>query len=209
TWLYTKLAEDQATLAIDTRGKEYFFPGYDPHNAFTPGHAEPNAAPYLRLETLDYTERTTSTVQLHGRHTGDKDADGNETGPVLDWPAAISEANLSEPDKRQFAEFWVPGHAVGPFFVPAFHGAYKPAQNFTLGNLQRIFKEIDEQSEQFLVNVKFPFEQWSEDKGYLKFGLFHDHLSRDFNQDTFSNFNDPNGSFPAPFETPWSSHFPS
>jgi hypothetical protein len=32
TYLYTHVAEDTATLAEDTRGKEYFFPGYDPND---------------------------------------------------------------------------------------------------------------------------------------------------------------------------------
>jgi outer membrane receptor protein involved in Fe transport len=208
TYLYSRVAEDAATLAVDTRGKQYFFPGYDPNNPNTPGHNEPNAAPYLRLETLDYTERTTSTLQLHGRHSAEKDPQGNDIGPVIDWTIAKSTAGLDEPDKRQFAEFWEPGHQVGPFTVPAFHGPYKPGQNFTLGNLQRTFKSIDEDSDQYFVDVKLPFEQWNGEKCYFKFGTFHDRVVRQFNQDSFSNFDDPNGSFQAPFEIPWSSHFP-
>src|SRR5262249_52102018 len=59
TYLYTHTAEDVVTLAEDTRGKEYFFPGYDPTDPKGTGN-EPehlDDAPYHRLETLDYTER--------------------------------------------------------------------------------------------------------------------------------------------------------
>jgi hypothetical protein len=68
-YMYTRVTEDTATLAEDTRGKAFFFPGYDPNDPSTPGHDEPFAAPFLRLETLEYTERTTQTLQLSGRHT--------------------------------------------------------------------------------------------------------------------------------------------
>jgi hypothetical protein len=38
TYLYTRDAEDSATLAEDTRGKEYFFPGYDPDDIENEGN---------------------------------------------------------------------------------------------------------------------------------------------------------------------------
>src|SRR5688500_19032184 len=67
-WLYTRTAEDTVTLAEDTRGKQHFYPGFDPDDPSTPGHDDPDGAPYLRLETLDYLERTSGTFQLHGWH---------------------------------------------------------------------------------------------------------------------------------------------
>jgi hypothetical protein len=101
-YLNTRTAEDSATLAQDTRGKAYFFPGYDPDNPNTPGHTTPDEAPYLRLETLQYTERTTDSLQLAGRHKldlyGDRPAE-------LDWILADSSAEAFQPDKRQFGEF--------------------------------------------------------------------------------------------------------
>src|SRR5262249_23150898 len=84
---------------------------------------------------------------------------------------------------------------------------YKPGANFTLGNLQRIWKTIQEDSFQYAGDLKFPFKQWSETEGYFKLGLFADDLHRDFNQDTFSNFND-NSSFNGDFDDPWSGHSP-
>ncbi len=221
TSLYTQTTEDVATLAEDTRGKEHFFPGYDPNDPMGEGNNTNNlhAAPYLRLETLNYSERTSGTVQLNGRHTlpiGEFGIDNCATFRTLelDWLAAYSTADLNQPDKRQFGALWLPRAFnpgfppdVPPFFTPAIWLPYKPSANFTLGNFQRIFKTIDEDSNQYIVNLRLPFEQWTGNEGYIKTGLFDDHVERSFNQDTFSNFND-NSSYQADFDDPWSKVFP-
>jgi outer membrane receptor protein involved in Fe transport len=221
TVLYTRLAQDQATLAEDTRGKAYYFPGFDPNNPMGPGN-EPNnvgAAPYIRQETLQYTERTTKSFQFDGKHKlslGDLGIDDVfKLKPAeLDWIVSHSSALLNEPDKRQFGAFWEaasynPGAPpfVDPFTTPATWFGYKPSANFSLGNFQRIWEEIDEESRQYAVDLKIPFEQWSGDAGYLKVGLFDDHVVRSFSQNTFSNFND-NSSFIGEFDQPWSGVFP-
>src|SRR6185369_10195769 len=74
--------------------------------------------------------------------------------------------------------------------------------------LQRIWEQIYEDSSQYAADLKLPFDQWSENPGFLKFGFFNDHLNRRFNQDTFSNFGD-NGAFNSDFSQPWSAVFPS
>lgn len=223
TYLYTRTTEDTATLAEDTRGKPYFFPGYDANNPAGIGNepANRNAAPYIRTETLDYTERTTSTMQLAGRHKLPFPEFGNENiirfkKPELDWTVAHSTADLYQPDKRQFGSLWLaeslnPGVPpfLPPFVLPAVHRPFKPAANFTLGNFQRVYKEINEESDQYALNLKLPFSNWTGKEGYLKFGLFDDEVKRSFNQDTFSNFNDNAASFQGGFDTFWSSVFPS
>ncbi len=205
TWLRTTTAEDTATVAEDTRGKAWFFPGHDPDDPTTPGHDRTDAAPYLRLETLAYSERTMDSVQLAGRHR--LDLGGDSLPPELDWVVSRSEAASSEPDKRQFGSLWVPGRTVGPFVIPAAHRPFKPSANFTLGNLQRIWKDIEEDSEQYSVNLRLPFRQWDDHPGHLKFGVFEDRVHRTFDQDTFSNFNDNSG-FDGPWQQQWSSTFP-
>lgn len=198
-WLNSLTSEDSATLAEDTRGKQFFFPGYDPNNPTTPGHAEADSAPYLRLETLQYTERTTDTVQLSGKHVFELQG-GSMKSPVLDWTASRSAANKSQPDKRVFGSKWEATN--GGIWTP-----FKPAANFTVGNLQRIWKDVQEDSTQYASNLKLPFEQWSDVEGYFKFGWFQDDVKRTYDQDTFSNFND-NSSFSAPFDQYWSASFP-
>ena len=219
-YLFTHTAEEIATLAQDTRGKEFFFPGYDPNDPTHPGNQNRTFAPYLRNETLEYTERTTETIQFKGKHTLPIDEFGVEDvlmfdAPEFDWTVAFSSAELGQPNKRQFSSIWLaeslnPGFPpfIPPFTDPAVHRQNKPAANFTLGNLQRIWREITEDSDQFFFNVKFPFKQWTGDEGYLKFGVFNDDVTRKFNQDSFSNFNDNSAQFEGPFEFFWSSVFP-
>jgi len=222
TYLYTRTAEDTATLAVDTRGKEYFFPGYDANDPTAPGNTPETtrAAPYLRLETLEFVERTTSTLQFNGKHK--LPFGGFEWGGLdfkeqeLDWIVALSNANLYQPDKRQFGSYWLadsfnPGVPpfLPPFTTPAAWYPYAPAENFTLGNLQRIWKEIDEDSNQLSLNWKLPFEQWTKDEGYLKAGLFADRVDRRFEQESFSNFADPSPPYEADFDDPWSANFPN
>jgi outer membrane receptor protein involved in Fe transport len=231
-YMYTRVAEDVATLAEDTRGKgslHTFWPSiygpefdnYDRYDPCHPGNMVRDAAPYLRTETLEYTERTTQMLQLSGLHTlADHEFEIRNLfkflNPELDWTAAFSSADLYQPDKRQFGSFWWaesynPGFPpyVPPFTEPAVHLPFKPAENFTLGNLQRIWKDIVEDSEQYTVNVKLPFEQWSGNEGYLKLGLFNDEVDRKYKQESFSNFSDVGAKYEAPWEYFWSSVFPS
>lgn len=205
-YLSSRKSEDTATLAEDTRGKEYYFPGYDPDDPTTPGHDEPDAAPYIRLETLTYTERTTETLQFNGRHVIPMDDLGPFKRPIIDWTIARSKAESDQPDKRQFGSTWQPGRVVGPITLPPRYDPYKPSENFSLGNLQRIWKNISEESRQYLINIKVPFEQWSNTEGYFKTGVFHDSVHRDFQQDTYSNFND-NSSFEGGWNQKWSGTF--
>ncbi len=219
-YMYTRSAESTATLAEDTRGKAWYFPGYNPADSLDPGNQEPDAAPYLRTETLEYTERTTQTYQLSGRHTLPELEWTVENlftflSPEVDWGVSWNSATLYQPDKRQFGSLWWaesydPGFPpwVPPSTTAAVHRPFKPAANFTLGNLQRTWKEIVEESNQYYVNLKLPFEQWTEDEGYMKFGIFSDSTTRDYDQDSFSNFNDNSAYYEGPWSDYWSRVFP-
>lgn len=210
SYLYSHTAEDKTTRSEDTRGKLWmleqngFDPAdYDPNDIMGIGNgpAEIASAPYLRLETLAYTERTTGSLQLAGEHKlpfEDWEAiDGafRFTAPEVDWVLSQSFASLDQPDKRQFGSLWRPGTFTPPFppFVPdpvitdPFYEEFKPGENINFGNLQRIYKTIDEDSDQLSVNVKLPFEQWDELKGYLKLGVFSDKVDRDFFQEAYNN----------------------
>ncbi len=221
TTLYTRAAEDVATLAEDTRGKAYYFPGYDPDDPSDPGNRERDAAPYLRTETLQYTERTTQTMQLSGQHKlPDPGLEINHfltsLKPEVDWGFSVNSSGLYQPDKRQFGSMWCaesnnPGYPpyIDPFTEPAVFRPFKPAANYTLGNLQRIWKDISEDSNQYYFDLKFPFEQWTGDKGYLKFGHFSDRVDRQYNQDSFSNFNDNSAQCESYWDDYWSGVFPS
>ncbi len=223
TYLFTHIAEDTVTLAEDTRGKEYYFPGYDVNDTMGPGNQPSDllVAPYLRNETLEYTERKTESLQLDGRHVLES-MDLGSLGaftfgpPEFDWYLAASSASLDQPDKRQFGSLWLaPSFSPGfppflpPYTSPATYYPLKPSENFNFGNLQRVFKTIDEDSDQYALNVKLPFEQWSGDPGYVKLGLFDDQVERAFHQDTFTNSGETGSFFEGDWDEFWSGSFPS
>ncbi len=223
TYLYSQVSEDVATLNEDTRGKAYYFPGYDVNNPTGPGNSpeQRTSAPYIRTETLEYSERTTQSLIFNGQHTlpvGNFEVGDSFTlqPPEFDWTIATSSASLSQPDKRQFGSIYLPAslNPGAPPFVPPFaieqeQTQFKPDANFLLGNLQRTYKDIDEDSNQVFANLKLPFTQWSESEGYLKFGIFDDRVTRKFNQESYSNFNEESASFQQPFSTFWSASFPN
>ncbi|MEM7519116.1 MAG: hypothetical protein AAF368_19595, partial [Planctomycetota bacterium] len=217
TIFYSHTASDTATLAEDTRGKEFFFPGYDPDDPAGVGNLpdELDAAPWLRTETLEYNERTTGTFQLDGRHEFEVrpfGADGTMEfkNPILTWIFASSFANQDQPDKRLFGSLWRPPSFTegNPSFITdPVYWQFKPAANFTLGNLQRTFRKIEEDSLQLQLNAELPFEQWSGDEGYFKVGYFDDRVDRTFDQESFSNFSSGFITFQGGWEDFWSENW--
>jgi hypothetical protein len=194
-YMRTQVTEDEATLMEDTRGHAIFADG---------GEVE---APFHRNETLQYTERAQSTVQLKGEHT--LEIFEHEFGqfmktlnPKIDWTLSHSEAGMDQPDKRVFSTFWTPGRVIpGLPEFPAVHTGYDPSGSGN-GFAQRIWKDIEEKSDQISLNGKLPFQQWSEQEGYLKTGIFLDRVTREYSQDSF--FYEPGGSFSGPWESFWS-----
>lgn len=180
----THIAEDKATLAEDTRG----------HDEYTEDIV------YRRMQTLETVERDTETLQISGQHT----VPFPELGlpgvwtlrePELDWTVAQSSSALNSPDKRTFASLWleeqegqmvyIPG--LGWFGTPDVPAHYE-SDNFgeSVENFERIWKKINEDSEQYFVNGKLPFEQWSGEEGFLKVGLFKDQVERSFTQKNYA-----------------------
>ncbi len=217
-YMHTQSTEDTAILAEDTRGKAYYFPGYDPNDPKGLGnaHENQNAAPYLRSETLEYTERTTDTLQLNGEHTLSISEIGFDNfftilSPKADWTVALSSSGLNEPDKRQFGSAWYaesynegyPDYNIPSHTDPSHYGPYTPASNFLLGNVSRTWTDISEKSRQYFLNLKFPFEQWSGDEGYVKLGAFNDQVDRTYNQDSFGNYRETGEDAAPTYEGSW------
>ena len=228
-YMYTRSAEDTATLAEDTTGKaslhkywpEYFGPEYDNYDRYDPTHPanlEPDLAPYIRTQTLQYTERTTQSIQFKGTHkllNDDFEYNFRDyfkfNRPELDWGISFNTSELFQPDKRQFGSVWYAEHSnpsLPSYIYPAQYAPYKPSSDFYFGALQRIWKDIKEDDKQYSLNLKFPFEQWNENEGYLKFGFFEDNVKRTYNQDTFSNFYD-NARSNGEWENYWTDKFSS
>ncbi|AQQ09713.1 TonB-dependent receptor [Sedimentisphaera cyanobacteriorum] len=219
-YMYTKTAEDSATVSEDTRGRaglHQFWPdaygpefdNYDPYDEHHPANDKEyqDHAAYQRHQTLEYTERTTETIQFSGDHKFEdlswELTDWFSFKPVeLDWVLSRNTAAMHQPDKRMFSARWTAPYYV-PYQPPTFWpspspevpahtepGRYEqlnPAANMNMGNFQRTWKDIIEESDQYSANIKLPFEQWTEDEGYFKFGIFNDDVTRDYQQNSFTN----------------------
>ncbi|MEM9802600.1 MAG: TonB-dependent receptor, partial [Planctomycetota bacterium] len=225
-YLYSHTAEDVATLAEDTRGKEFFIQGYDVNDPAGPGNViqDIRIAPYLRTESLTYTERTTGTLQFSGNHKFEVPQFGADgfmvfRDPEFDWTLATSFADLDQPDKRFFGARWTansfdpgnPAFGLPPSIRDERFEAFRPAANINLGNLQRIYKTIEEDSSQIQLATTLPFDQWNGDEGYFKVGYFDDDVTRTFDQESFGNFTNSStedltffGNF---FEDSWSANW--
>jgi TonB-dependent receptor len=236
-FLYTQLSESQSVLAIDQRGREFYFPTYDPNNPLagydpaTPGSngwdvfdptnpadsAALELAPWQRNETLTYQQSSTTTFILNGEHTlsflGGQDVSQDPTAvwgaPIVDWRLSVSDAQFDQPDQVQFNTYWTPEQLGG--FIPATWNPLSPPATFSLGNLQYIEKYINETSTQAALNLKVPFSQWNDREGYLKFGGFYDNVARTFDQNSFildgSSPLNP-GEYVGGWDDPWSDVYP-
>ena len=227
--LYTRMAENTAVLATNTRGKAYFVgpdfipgnPVYDPTDPAAPGNNQYwLASPYQRLETLVYTEETTASTIFSGEHkldfsgddasAGEESDDGLFDTPILDWRLSFSEAVYDQPDKTQFSAYWLP--PSNDLFPPPEPGAWlplRPADSTGLGWAQHIWQKVTESSDQIAINVKLPFTLENDRIGYTKFGVFSDSVERSYTQSSFTNQNDPDSFYVSGWDEPWSSVFPS
>lgn len=211
---YTFSAEDRAVLKENTRGKYYYFPGHDPYNQYTEGHYDDpvngddntEGSRFRRNETLEYLERETDTLQLHGEHT----LPVWELEPELDWTLARSTSSLKSPDKKLFESFWVPPYLRnGDPNRPQgnVHQQINDGSAGGLGNLYRVWKSVEEESTQFFMNGKVPFEQWGGEEGFIKLGYFGDQVEREYLQDTFNSDPSVDSTYSGDWTDLWSANY--
>lgn len=212
SYLYTKSGENQATLAENTRGKQFVMDEagagiYVPDDPTNPGNvAFADSSPYLRQQTSSYTKRTTETFILDGEHE-------LPAGLKLDWTYSQSTATLSEA-KTQFGSKWFGPREFFGFLIGSGYVQLRPAATSSLGNIQHIYKDISERSNQYAVNSLIPFT-FTEDEleGSFKFGLFSDRVNREFVQDTYSGnsstWGQEFGVDGPSFDTPWTDVWPN
>lgn len=133
-------------------------------------------------QLLSYTERTVQSLQLHGGHElfFMPEVDLWSGGlsiytPVFDWTVAKSRSTQFQPDYTEFITQL--DRSTGIYSVG----------NPTL--LSRKWFDITEDSDQYFMNLEFPFECWGNKKGFLKTGFFHDDVSRKYLNDnlTYNN----------------------
>jgi len=200
-FMHTQSTASTAAIAEDTQGKFLKFPDHDPTQINTPGgNNDPDVggdasqfAPFRRLESQQYVERTVQSIQLTGKHTlalpmleDGLGIDGlfEWLAPVFDWNVARSLSRRNEPGTQFFDSKFISPRNNAPegFQTPvSFDGT-----GGALGAYNVVFREIEENSTQYRLNMELPFRQWSDTEGYVKFGLFADKTTREFEQDTFT-----------------------
>lgn len=204
-FLHTQVTSNTVTLAEDTRAKLLRFPGHDPLDPTSPGSDARRFAPFRRLETQDFVKRTVQSAQLNGRHTLPIFENGVEgflevLEPEFDWSYALSEATRSQPGLRTFDSRYLPATVDQP---AGLQEPTIPPNSTLVGAFNITFQDIRERSDQFALNLKIPFTQWTGDEGFIKFGYFNDRTRRKFKQDTFFNPNDTDFKLEAPFTGPF------
>lgn len=188
-YAYNHSAESEAVLLEDTRGKYYFFPNHDPNDSSSEGHEDADQiahSPFRRNETLTYTERTSDTLQLKGKHT--LPLKEMELGsvlatrdPELDWTLAKSSSILDIPHQRLFQSEWQAfGDGTGRYLRPSSAGDGEPV-------LSRVWRYIQEDSDQYFGNAKLPLDFWNDEEGFIKMGIFHDKIERRYEQDSYES----------------------
>jgi len=197
-FIHTRTTEDSATLLEDTRGRQAAID--DP--LFEPPTDDSSDLPFTRSETLKYEERAIQSIQMSGEHTIpfpelELGSVFRVLRPEVAWNYAISKAKSDEPFERVFNSKFAPVDAFRPDGDP-FHRA-EPISVID-GSAQASWETMIERSDQYALDLKLPFEQWTESKGFIKFGIFSDDVTRTFTQDSFSNVN--TGSFVASSNNP-------
>ncbi len=126
-------------------------------------------------QTVQYTERIIGTIQVHGSHTiGETGPFG--AGPVdLDWRASTNRTEQDEPDVRFFRNDVDSGTGV----------ALQPSSAPFAGNTRRIFRSIDETSDQAAIDAALPFHAWGERTAKLRTGLYLERGEREAAQKSF------------------------
>jgi hypothetical protein len=211
TYMHTHTAEDKVIWAQDIRGRDYFIKNGLEDIADPDEFGSYEDAPYLRAQTLQYTERTTETWQFQGHHVipfpqvevGDFISFDR---PEIDWAFALSSARLYQPDKRMFRSKWLHEKDFFGLFPEAFY-QWKEAANWNIGNFNRVWKDINEENKQYSIDLKIPFEQYTGDEGYFKTGIYKEQLSRSYDQDTYANKGAGIYLENKPFDFNWARHY--
>lgn len=178
TYFTNIAAEDETVLAI---GEDRSVS--DPNNNL---NAFQEGLPIFN-ETLYYTERKLSTLQLTGEHVFDDARDIK-----IDWAAAYSWSYQEEPDIR-FSNY---GFDIA-------EGRYFGLSNDVPGErFERIWRRLDDKNYNINMNIEIPLGESGDGKerAKLKFGGAFDNSVREYVTNNFAYRVDPNAA--TPYQVP-------
>ncbi|MDX6766824.1 MAG: TonB-dependent receptor [Candidatus Methylacidiphilales bacterium] len=130
----------------------------------------------FRLEEKStYQERLIASAQLRGEH---KLTELNDA--KVEWLSSTNFSRLNEPDKNFFVtQFRDLGGGV-------IRSEVLPFANSGEGTGRRIYTLVEDKNQQLKIDFTLPFEQWSEQEGFVKFGPYASITRRDYNQNSFA-----------------------
>lgn len=163
TYFTNLAAEDVAQFAV---GEDAEFSSDNPNDNL------PAATPFIR-ETLAYTERRLSTLQLRGEHLFPEHNDVK-----ADWSASYSWTYQDQPDLRSSNYLYDIANASYGSLGSAFDGF----------PFERIWRRLDDTNFNANMNFEIPFAEGGdgEDKAKLKFGMSLDRSDRKYRTDNFA-----------------------
>ncbi|NOY58198.1 MAG: TonB-dependent receptor [Calditrichaeota bacterium] len=123
----------------------------------------------FQSSNISYNERRLYSLQLNGEHQFD-----NLLGSQISWQYSKSKSSQNEPDVRYFSRF-------------AMMDKNRVTRYGTFSNIAptRLFRYLDERSDEATLNVSVPLKSLGISSGTLKFGAFYNQKNRDFSERRF------------------------
>jgi outer membrane receptor protein involved in Fe transport len=145
-------------------------------------------------QSLRYSERRVTSIQLHGTHALGTHATGTTAesegarsrGTTIDWVAATNRTRQDEPDVRFFRNVYNFDSLSGE----------APSNSTEADNTRRIFRNIEEDNKVGGLNGTFPFQRGGDLEGRFKIGALLDRTDRTSTQRSFT-YRFPNQFGPA------------
>jgi outer membrane receptor protein involved in Fe transport len=174
TLFSNRSAQDRATIRVGPAG-------------FPPGDV-PEGTDGLYRESLAYTERRLSMLQIAGRHHWKNDDAVEST--VLRWGTSYNLSSQDEPDHRFTQSDTTPDFAT--YYFP---GA------LPIPPVRRYWRELDDTRWNLGLELDQLLFKREEKDTWLKIGGGFDHTSRDYRADNFAyNINEESTPFPGPLK---------
>ncbi len=130
-----------------------------------------------RNQTLNYTERVVSSLQLHGEHEFERflGFTGGEERPRIDWLIADNKTVQDQPDVRFFRNL---------FSIENFAGEV-PDNSTAPQNTRRTWRRIDEVDNQFQADLTLPFVVGGARDATLELGVYKQESDRVYDEQAF------------------------
>lgn len=130
------------------------------------------STPVYETRSLLYTERNLQTYQFGGEHFFE-----DLLGSTIDWTASFSNTKQDEPDLRFFSNDYVYDEDNEEYYYSINKNSYNEPTRF--------FRNLNEENQNFKLNVSVPFKQWNGFQSKLKLGGGITKVNRDFRERRF------------------------